>query len=258
MERQHVKLSFKTYGQGEPLVILHGLLGSSSNWSYTSELLGAQLKVFTVDLRNHGNSPHDPDFSFFSMAEDLKHFLESQNVPEAILLGHSLGGRIAMEFADRYPEMVSKMIVVDVAPKAYASTHNAMIDALLALELGMYKSTKEVVIALEATVPSMQLRKFLVKNISCTPQGNLIWKVNLQAIRDNIDSLSCKTNFKNCYINPVLFIRGELSDYLLEEDELTIRGIYPHAKIARIAGAGHWVHIDSKDHFIETVLKFTT
>jgi len=254
---QPVKLFYQAHGQGEPLVVIHGLLGSSSNWSTTSELLGRRLQVFAVDLRNHGNTPHSNEFSFDSMAEDLKYFMESQNLRQAMILGHSLGGRVAMEFADRYPEMVSKLIVVDVAPKAYPPIHNEMIDAMLALDLGMYESAKEVVVALAAAVPSIQVRNFLTKNISRLSNGRLCWKVNLQAIRDNIDILGCSTNFKNSYLKPVLFIRGELSDYVLEEDESTIWSEYPHAQIAPIAGAGHWVHIDAKERFIETVLKFT-
>lgn len=257
MKSQPIKLFCQTYGQGEPLIILHGLLGSSSNWSTTSELLGKRLHVFAVDLRNHGNSPHATDFDFHSMSEDLKFFMEGQNIRQAIVLGHSLGGRVAMEFADRYPELVCRLIIVDVAPKAYASTHNTMIDAMMALDLSMYKSAKEITATLASAVPSMQVRNFLAKNINRLSNGSLCWKVNLQAIRDNIDSLSCSTNFKNSYLKPVLFIRGEWSDYVLKEDEPTIRNIYPHAQIASIAGAGHWVHIDAKDRFIDTVLKFT-
>lgn len=252
-----VKLYFKSCGQGEPIIILHGLLGSSSNWSTTSELLGRQLQVFTVDLRNHGNSPHATDFSFCSMAEDLKYFMECQYLSQAILMGHSLGGRIAMEFADRYPEMVSKLIVVDVAPKAYApTTHNAMIDAMIALNLNMYDSTKEVAAALAEVVPSLQVRNFLVKNIFCSPNGNLFWKVNLKAIRDNIDSLSCSTSFNSNYMKPVLFIRGELSDYVLEEDKHIVMNIYPQAQIVTVAGAGHWVHVDAKNKLLAAVNKF--
>ena len=252
-----VKLFFQTHGQGEPLIILHGLLGSSSNWSATSELLGRRLQIFTVDLRNHGNSPHAADFSFYSMAEDLKFFMKCQNMRQAIVLGHSLGGKVAMEFADHYPEMVSKLIVVDVAPKAYAPIHNAMIDAMISLDLSMYDSAKGVIAALATAVPSLQVRNFLAKNINRLSTGGLRWKVNLQAIRDNMNSLSSSTNFNKSYLKPVLFIRGELSDYILEGDESSIRNIYPHAQIVTIAGAGHWVHIDAKDSFLDTVLKFT-
>lgn len=253
---QPVKLFFQTYGLGAPLIILHGLLGSSSNWSTTGRLLGRQLQVFAVDLRNHGNSPHASCFNFDVMTEDLNCFMEDQNLQHATVLGHSLGGRVAMEFADRYPEKVDKLIVVDVAPKVYASTHKELIDAMMAIDLGMYESAKEVVAALATDIPPLQVRNFLAKNIYRLPTGSLAWKVNLRAIRDNYAGLCGSTIFKDRYVKPVLFVCGELSDYILEEDKAIIRKIYPHAQIASIAGAGHWVHIDAKDIFIDTVLKF--
>lgn len=251
-----IKLFYKSHGNGPPIIILHGLLGSSSNWSTTADLLGKHLQVFAVDLRNHGNSPHARDFDFNSMVADLKIFMENQNMRQAIILGHSLGGRVAMEFADQYPAMVDKLIIVDVAPKSYPPTHKAMLDVLLAIDLNTYETAKDVVDALAKAIPSLQLRNFLAKNIYRMPDGLLGWKVNLRAIRDNYDSLCVSTDFKNSYEKPVLFIRGELSDYICAEDEPVIRKIYPQSKIKTIAGAGHWVHIDSKNSFLYTVLNF--
>lgn len=255
---QPVNLFFQVHGQGEPLIILHGLLGSSANWTTTCELLGRQFQVISVDLRNHGNSPHCNEFNFQVMVEDLKYLLERQNLQQAIVLGHSFGGRVAMEFADRYPEMVSKLIVVDVAPKAYPPVHNDLIDALLAVDLDKYASVREVVSALAVAIPSQQMRNFLAKSIYLSSKRGLCCKANLLAIRENMDKLCDSNDFKNSYIKPVLFITGELSDYVLSDDEVTIRKIYPHCQFETILGAGHWVHIDAKSNFIDAVSKFAT
>jgi len=251
-----VNLYCETRGQGDPLIILHGLLGSSSNWSKTGELLAKRLQVFTLDLRNHGNSPHSSVFDFTSMVEDLKLFMESRNLRHAAILGHSLGGKVAMEFADRHPEMVAKLIIVDVAPKAYVSTHKAMVEAMMALDPAKYRNMNEVVTALASAIPSLQIRNFLAKNLIRLPSGDLSWKVNLRAIRDNIDVLSEAAVLKSRFGKPTLFIRGALSDYILDDDETGIRKIYPCAEIVTVEGAGHWVHIDARGIFIDIILKY--
>jgi pimeloyl-ACP methyl ester carboxylesterase len=251
-----VNLYCETQGQGDPLIIIHGLLGSSSNWSKTSELLGKRLQVFTLDLRNHGNSPHSTEFDFISIVEDLKLFMESRNLRHAAILGHSFGGKVAMEFADHYPEMVDKLIIVDVAPKAYVPTHKALVEAMLALDLAKYKNINEVVNALASAIPSLQIRNFQAKNLIRLATGGLSWKVNLRAIRDNINVLSEGTALKNCFRKPSLFIRGELSDYILDEDEVGIRNMYPCAEIVTVEGAGHWVHIDARESFVDIILKY--
>jgi esterase len=252
---EQVKLYFECRGQGEPIIILHGLLGSSSNWSATSTMLGTQLQVFTLDLRNHGNSPHTSEFDYLSMAEDMKSFMDTQGLRHATILGHSLGGKVAMVFADRYPEMVDKMIIVDIAPKAYPVAHKALIEAMLAVDLNIYSKVNEVVAALATAIPSIQVRNFLAKNLR-KQDSNFIWKVNLRAVRDNINRLSERISLRNSFEQPVLFIRGNLSDYILEEDKASLCRIYPRAEIATIDGAGHWVHIDAKKSFVDKVLNF--
>jgi pimeloyl-ACP methyl ester carboxylesterase len=251
-----VKLYFECHGQGDPIIILHGLLGSSSNWSATSAMLGKRLQVFTLDLRNHGNSPHTSEFDYPSMAEDLKSFMDTQGLRQATILGHSLGGKIAMVFADRYPEMIDKMIIVDIAPKAYPVDHKALIEAMLDVDLNIYNKVKEVVAALATAIPSIQVRNFLAKNLR-KQDSSFSWKVNLRAIRDNLDRLSERISLRNSFDKPVLFIRGDLSDYILEEDKASLCRIYPRAEIATIEGAGHWVHIDAKNSFVDKVWNFT-
>jgi len=161
-----------------------------------------------------------------------------------------------MEFADRYPEMVDKLIVVDVAPKAYVQTHKAMVEVMMSLDLAKYKNINEVVNALASAIPSLQIRNFLAKNLIRLATGSMSWKVNLQAIRDNIGVLSEGTVLKGRFGKQALFVRGELSDYILDADEAGIRKIYPCAEIVTVEGAGHWVHIDARDSFVNVILKY--
>jgi pimeloyl-ACP methyl ester carboxylesterase len=162
-----------------------------------------------------------------------------------------------MAFADRHPEMVDKLVIVDVAPKAYVPTHKAMVEAMMVLDLAKYQNINEVVNALASAIPSLQIRNFLAKNLLRLPAGGLSWKVNLRAIRDSIDVLSAGTVLQNRFAKPTLFIRGELSDYILAEDEAGIRKMYPCAEIVTVERAGHWVHIDARESFIDIILKFT-
>lgn len=259
MTAKPIELYCQTYGQGAPLIILHGLLGSSSNWTMTSQLLGRQQRVFAVDLRNHGKSPHSMEFNFPVMCEDLKHFIETRNLRQPAILGHSIGGKVAMAFADLYPEMIDRIIIVDVAPKPYPETGKVIVDALdamLALNLDLCQGVNDVVDVLATAIPSLELRAFLAKNLRKLPTGNLGWTLNLRGIRDNIDILSEGPILKNRYRGPVLFVRGELSDYIQDEDEAKIRETYPCAEISTVAGAGHWVHIDNRNNFLEAVLSF--
>jgi len=218
-------------------------------------MLGKRLQVFTLDLRNHGNSPHSSEFDYPSMAEDVKSFMDTQGLRHATILGHSLGGKVAMVFADLYPEMVDKMIIVDIAPKTYPVVHKALIETMLAVDLNIYNKVNDVVTALATSIPSIQVRNFLVKNLR-KQDSSFSWKVNLQAIRDNIDRLSERISFRNSFEKPVLFIRGHLSDYILEEDKASLYKIYPRAEIVTIEGAGHWVHIDAKNSFVNKVWNF--
>jgi pimeloyl-ACP methyl ester carboxylesterase len=251
-----VKLHFQSHGEGKPLIIIHGALGCSSNWSKTSEILGRSLQVFALDLRNHGKSPHSGHFDYDCIAEDLKLFIEDRGLRKAAILGHSFGGRVAMEFADRYPGEVEKLVIVDIAPKAFARSHKVYLEAMMALDLAVCKSVNEVVKALAGPIPSLETRNFLAKNLSRSPDGRLRWNLNLSVILETTDALGEGPDFANRFDKPVLFIRGEVSDFILEEDEVRIREIYPIAKIVTIEKAGHWVHIDERDSFVRAVLDF--
>ena len=184
-----MNLHFEAVGKGPPLIILHGLLGSADNWRSVSRRLGAHYQVFAVDLRNHGRPPHSDVFDYDIMTADLREFTEQQALRRTMLLGHSMGGKVAMQFAIDYSEQVDKLVIVDIAPKAYEPSQRYLLEALRSLDLTRYKSFTDVDAALAAEVSSESLRQFLLKNLARDENGRLRWKVHLEAIDRNYDKL---------------------------------------------------------------------
>jgi esterase len=251
-----MKLHFRELGSGAPLVVLHGLLGSLDNWVPVAQKLATHFQVFLLDLRNHGQSPHAEDFGYDEMAEDLRQFLNQQRLEQVHVLGHSMGGKVAMRFAQLHPSMVDQLVVVDIAPRKYPSRYSGLMDAMLAVNLNSLQRRDEVDAALSSTVPETTLRQFLLKNLGRNESGGLFWKPNLKSIRANYDAVrgSFPTDIRcNC---PALFIRGEKSNYIQENDLTLIHQLFPSAKIETIAGAGHWVHANAPDLVAASVTSF--
>lgn len=251
-----MNLHFETVGEGPPLIILHGLLGSGENWRSMSRRLGARYQVFAVDLRNHGRSPHSEIFDYEAMVADLKEFTEQQALSGAMLLGHSMGGKVAMQFAAEHAESVERLVSVDMAPKAYDPSQRDLLEALRSLDLRRYKSFGEVDEALARSISEKPLRQFLLKNLSRDESGRLYWKIHLEAIHRNYDQLARSIAPKRTFGKPTLFIRGGRSNYIEDDDVPAIRRIFPQAEIATLPGAGHWVHIELPDEFFQTVVNF--
>jgi len=250
-----LNLHFKSYGSGRPLIILHGLFGSQVNWASIGKRLGKQVRVYAVDLRNHGDSPHSSEFNYQVMAEDLSLFICTHNLSEATILGHSLGGKVAMAFASTHPDRVEKLIVVDIAPRSYSGDHKGMFEALLALDLGKISRLGDAVDALAPDIPDISARYFLTKNLVRDPDGRFRWKVNLKGIYQNYDQLGGVV-MERPFEKPTIFFRGENSDFITEEDSKLIRQWYPKAEIETIEGAGHWIHIDAPEKLTQKVLDF--
>jgi pimeloyl-ACP methyl ester carboxylesterase len=253
----YIKLNYRKYGSGRPLIILHGLFGSLVNWETICENLSRYMEVYALDLRNHGDSPHGARFDFSIMAEDLKGFLEHHKLPEVLLLGHSLGGSVAMTFAAVYPEWVARLIVVDIAPKSYPPAMEGIIEAMMSLDLRCFSTLKEVVEALAPDIPDLMTRYFLVKNLTTDQKNGYHWKVNLGVIHDNYLELNKGLPKHIRFIKPTLFIRGALSDYIEAKDFARIKTCFPRAHIRTIPESGHWVHIDAPEDFTEAILEFT-
>jgi esterase len=251
-----MQLHFHRHGQGKPLIILHGLFGSLENWHSISQKLAVDFNVFAVDQRNHGRSPHAPEMSYELMAQDLKELLGGQHLQTAHILGHSMGGKTAMLFALNYPELLDNLIVADMAPRTYPPAHRHILDALLALDLRAFKNRKGMELQLANSIPELGLRQFLLKNVKRDPAGAFYWQMNLQAIHANYERLNEPLPTRRTFDHPTLFIHGELSDYVRNEDFAQIQTLFPRAENCEIPAAGHWLHVDAPEAFLRTVRDF--
>lgn len=256
-----MKLYHKRYGDdGPPLIILHGLLGSSGNWHTVSrKALRTAVQVYAVDQRNHGQSPHSDVLDYPTMAEDVKAFQEQQALRSSHVLGHSMGGKVAMQFAFSYPERVDRLIVVDVAPRAYPPEHRPLLEALRKVDLDRYEARSAIEDALARDVPSRPTRQFLLKNLTYdSEKGRYRWSIHLEGIYTNYDLLTKAVTSDEPYEGPTLFIRGGRSDYVTDDDLPTVRRLFPKAKVVTLEDAGHWVHVDAPAAFAEAVIDFLT
>lgn len=249
-------LNYKSFGQGDPIIILHGLFGTADNWQTVGKKLAEHYTVYLVDQRNHGRSPHHPQMTYADMAEDLHHFMESHWIFKAHIIGHSMGGKTAMQFAWMYPDMVEKLIVVDIAPKAYPGGHEEIFRAMQKLELSQIESRSEAEEALKADISSLGIRQFLLKNLSRKKEGGYRWKMNLDALWTHYDDILAQPPHKGAYTGPALFIRGGKSRYIQEADEALIQKEFPGARVATIEEAGHWVHAEAPKALLQQVHTF--
>jgi len=250
-----MKLYVHSYGTGFPLVILHGLFGSHDNWHSLSKKFAAQFGVLSVDQRNHGRSPHSDAFSYELMREDLRELLDDRGLPSAFIMGHSMGGKTAMEFALTYPRMVRKLIVIDTAPKAYSRHHDHLFEALCELDLTRYQTRREVDDALGKSVPSVPVRMFLMKNLRRNEAGALEWKMNLKVLRQHYDEVLREIDGSRRFDGPALFIRGAQGNYIMDEDLPGIMTLFPNATVVPF-DTGHWVHAESPGQLFEVVREF--
>ena len=251
-----MQLHFKQLGHGEPLVLLHGLFGSADNWFGVAPRLAEKFHVYSLDLRNHGISPHHDDMDYPLMAADVKKFFLTHKITDASVIGHSMGGKVAMQFALDFPARLKKLVVVDMAPRAYAPSHDKIFAALLALDLKIFQTRTEIEEALASEIPSLNLRRFLLKNLGRDDGGKFIWKMNLRGVAENYSRLGEVLAAGNPFTKPTLFIRGGKSHYITAADELEIQRLFPAATLQTIPTANHWVHADAPDEFVRLVLDF--
>lgn len=260
-----MKLFYRESGKGEPLIILHGLYGSSDNWVSIVKELDSYYKVINVDQRNHGQSPHDSEHSYTVLANDLLELLVDLNLERVILLGHSMGGKAAMGFAIDHPEKVSSLIVVDIAPWEHKlstniiSEHRQIINGLLSIPISTLTSRNQADSLLSEWVNSEYTRQFLLKNLKREQNGHFSWKLNLSAIANNLSNLMSeiepKSQNKLCGTK-TLFIKGELSNYIPLGKEGDLKNIFPNSNIITIKDSGHWVHAEKPKDFLNAVLTF--
>jgi esterase len=250
-----MQLYFREIGQGPPLVVLHGLFGSCDNWLTVSKTLAEHFKVFLVDQRNHGRSPHHTAHSYEAMTEDLLDFFTAQKIENPIVLGHSMGGKTAMYLALHYPNALEKLVVVDIAPSYYAPHHQAVISALEAVKLNTLASREEADHIMSDYLPDLGTRQFLLKNLYRNELGSFAWRMNLKGIVKQIENIGEESNGIP-FQKPTLFLRGQNSTYIQEKDHKRIFELFPNAQLRTVAGAGHWVQAEKPREFVEEVFRF--
>lgn len=251
-----MKLNYKSFGQGDPIVILHGLFGTLDNWQTIAKELAQNFTVYIIDQRNHGQSPHFSTMNYNLMAEDLKTFMEDHWMFKAHIMGHSMGGKTAMQFAVDHPEMVDKLIVVDIAPKVYARSHQAIFDALFALDLNTLDSRKEADEFLQNKIEDFGVRQFLLKNLTRDKQTGYRWKMNLPVLYEKYPEILGPIEVNSPFDKETLFVRGSKSDYIQDQDIPHIMAKFPSAKLETIEGAGHWVHAEASEDFLRVIKGF--
>lgn len=251
-----MKLHYKKFGEGEPLFILHGLFGSSDNWMTIAKQLAQSYEVILVDLRNHGESPHSDQWNYPVMAQDIYQLAQKLDYNHSNLIGHSMGGKIGMTLAGSYSGFLDKLVVADIAPRAYPIRHRKFIDGLLSINLHQIESRKDAEIALSVYVQEAGIRQFLLKNLTRESEGGFKWKLNLEVINNHLENVGEATYPSSKIDTPTLFIRGINSDYVTDDDILEIRSYYSNSKVETIGNAGHWLHAEQPEAFLKTVMDF--
>lgn len=250
-----IQLNFKKTGQGEPIILLHGLFGSASNLGVVARALADNFTVYSVDLRNHGKSPHAEHMDYPTMADDVLHLMDDQSLSSTHLLGHSMGGKTAMQVALNHPQRVGKLIVADIAPVTYQHAHTFVLRGLTAVAEASVHSREQADDILAQHVADAGVRGFLLKSLTRTPQGDYAWQLNLDAIKANYDELA-KGNSGVPFMGETLFIKGGQSDYLLLEHKDAVLALFPNAQLKVIDNAGHWLHAEQPKKFNNIVLRF--
>ncbi len=255
-----IDLNYKEFGLGEPVIILHGLFGTLDNWQTIAKKLSEHFTVFILDLRNHGRSPQtDDEFTYQVLADDLAEFMQDHWIYEARIVGHSMGGKVAMQFALNHPDSVKKLVVIDIAPKDYRSGHDDIFDALMDIDLSTLTDRKEaeayLMNVLNNDVGTVQ---FLLKNLSRQTEnegGGYEWKMNLPVLHLDYKNI-LKAPDGEPFFKPTLFIRGGNSHYIKDGDKAVINDFFPKAELKTIEGAGHWVHAEKPKELMEMLMHF--
>ena len=244
-------------GEGKPFVILHGFLGMSDNWKTLGRQFSQhQFQVHLVDQRNHGRSFWNDTFNYDILAEDLKQYCDTHSLKNIVLLGHSMGGKTAMLFATKYPELVSKLIIADISPRFYPIHHDAILDGLSALNFDTIKTRGEADDTLSTYVTDFGTRQFLLKNLYWIEKGKLALRINLDILKNEVAEIGEALPPQAIFKNKTLFLRGDRSEYIGIDDESIISNHFLKAKIITISNSGHWLHAENPKDFFEEVLLF--
>lgn len=250
-----MKLFYREFpGQGRPLVIIHGLFGSSKNWITNAKELSKNSYVYTIDVRNHGDSPHSNTHTIQELVLDLKEFLDSQNLKDPILLGHSMGGLNALLFALHYPDRIHSLVVVDIAPKSYLVNYESEFNAL-SMDVSHFESRQAIDEEMKKVLPDTFIRQFLQMNLDKTETGYR-WKLNVDTLKNARTALELNLADTMSFAKKSLFVLGENSEYIAREDKQLIQKYFPSSKIETISNAGHYLHYTHSKEFLQIVSDF--
>lgn len=259
-------LFYRETGQGEPLIIIHGLYGCSDNWMTIARKLAEKFHVYSIDLRNHGQSPNLPTHTYDDMVSDLDQFLKKQQLNNVRLLGHSMGGKVAMRYTLDHPQVVKQLIVADIAPKNYihlhhrgesANQHQLILETLSSIDLSTVKTRKDVDALLKPNIPELSLRQFLIKNIKKGTDNHYEWTINVDVLKYALSEIMGGfDNITKSAQTDSLFVRGENSPYVKAEDSFSIHNYFPNSNIVSIPDAGHWLHAEQPELFFNTIMYF--
>ena len=251
-------LNFRAYGRGgKTLVILHGLLGSAQNWQRVATLLGEKCRVLVVDQRNHGQSPHTATHTLADLREDLNAFFAQQDLGQAYVLGHSMGGMAAMEFAWHYPEKLQGLIIEDIAPRGYAGSSQEILAAMMETDLSLITSRRQIDEALAIEIPNLIVRQFVLTNLVRREDGTYYWRANLPVLQSyQHEAASYQPPLPARYAGETLFLGGANSEYRLDHDQDLLLHHFPHSRLEMIPQAGHWIHFEAVETFAAAVQRF--
>lgn len=249
-------LHSKIIGKGRPLLILHGYFGSGDNWKTIGNQFSEHFEVHLIDQRNHGRSFHSDEFSYDFLVDDLYNYIQHFKLENVNLIGHSLGGKTAMLFAVTYPELVDKLVVVDISPREYEPHHNAILTALNSIDFSIYNSRDLVDEKLSKLIPEFGVRQFLMKNIYWKNKDVLGFRFNLESLTKNNSEVGKSLPMNARFTKETLFLRGENSGYISDDDFLIIDAHFPDNQIVTIKNAGHWLHAENPTQFSQEVLSF--
>lgn len=254
-----MELFFKKYpalnSEGVPILLLHGAFGSLNNWGGVAKKLSLNHDVYALDLRNHGDSPHDINMSYIDMSNDIYDFLKQHRIEKAYIVGHSMGGKVAMQVALRFPELVSKLTIVDIAPKEYPLTYGNFIEAFDMISEATLTSRGAANKLIEEKIPERKERIFVLGNL--VKKGDIFtWKINIETIKKNYPIISLWVEHETKFSAPVLFVLSDQSGFVTKEDINQIQRLFPNSRFETIEDSSHWIHIDQEKKFVEAVGNF--
>ena len=250
-----MKLHYREMGVGQPMVILHGLFGNSDNWQTHAKKLAEYFRVILVDQRNHGHSDWSNDFSYDLMSQDLFELFQELDLKKVILLGHSMGGKTAIQFTQEHSNLIEKLIIIDIGVKEYPMHHAEILKGLHAIDLNKVNTRGEAESILSNYIESNGVRQFLLKNLYWKEKGILAWRMNIPVLEREMKNILASLSDQEIFL-PTLFIRGALSNYILDEDFEDLESQFSDFNLVTIENSGHWVHSESPTEFLNSVLEF--